>query len=373
MLRLSATPSADVLATSVCVYGAVVTTDDFPSMRITVRTSDVRLQLSAESREDHAALATQLGHAAHRTIISDYVFVRHVRQAFFSRVCDATDARAHPVTVKLSTKARLSARLAALARRESVLLLAIPQHPAIPHLQDVYDSPRAYYVVTAGRALPTLASTYAQRGPYCEGDVAVVIADLLSALVHLRRARVVHRFLSPGTVVVNADECRVRSACLVDFEMASLVDDDKNDISVPSVLDVLREEDHMRRLHSAYVPPEVYSEQFLKGSTERTAGADGGEDDDEDAADECFAQDVWAVGMIMHWMLVGCTPFDAHVESFEEVQRLVADARGMPVFSGPLWRGVTSGAKHLCASLLHADVCARLSPARAMQHPWLRL
>ena len=103
--------------------------------------------------------------------------------------------------------------------------------------------------------------------------------------------------------------------------------------------------------HAQYLAPEV------------CAGGVGG-----------YEQDVWSVGIVMHYLLVGYTPFEfENVQSVDRLVAVVAGARGMPSFSGPLWRGVTSVAKHLCASLLHADPKLRVSAESALEHPWLNM
>lgn len=372
-LRLSATPSADVLATSLCVYGATITTDEFPSWRIVIRTPSMpstRVQLFADCRADHIMLTNHLCTASRRAITDHYTFVSHARDTSFSRVCNAVDNHGQPVTVKLWAKQRLTTQSAALARREPVLLLDIPKHVCLPDVCDIFDSPRAYYVVMNGVSQDTLASNFGQFGAFAEVDVAIVIANLLQALIHISKFNVVHRFIAPNTITITTapqdSMARIAAVELTDFELAARVGDAQDSGIVPSVTDVLREHSHVLHSHAAYVPPEVYSE--LK-SGKRPDGQDHSLTQSESA----FSFDVWSVGMVMHWMLVGCTPFDSYLTSFDKVSAIIADASGMPVFSGPLWRGVSTGAKHLCANLLHAHPRLRLSPESALQHPWLRL
>lgn len=389
-LRLSATPSADVLATSLSVFGATISTDEFPSWRIVIRTAStpsLRVQLFPDSRLDHEMLTSHLNAAAQRSITSHYTFVSHSHHGLFSRVCNALDSAGCQVNVKLSSKQSLSAEHAALIRREAILLLEIGQHEAIPQICDIYDSPRAYYIVLEGFAVDTLKLDFAKRGSFDENDVAIVIANLLKALIHLRNHGIVHRLISPSTICIRSRQQntsvsaapnidRIESVQLSDFELAIRVGKSvSQDVEeMPTMSDVLRNSDEIRRSHAAYTPPEAYQKRYPTTvyDTENRTSQVGGIERDHDI-DLMFAHDVWSVGMVMHWMLVGCTPFDAHTGSFERVSALVADARGMPVFSGPLWRGVSTGAKHLCATLLHADSHLRISPNRALQHPWLRL
>lgn len=403
-LRLSATPSADVLATSLCVFGATITTDEFPSWRIVIKTpalpSATRVQLFADSRVDHVMLTNHLLTAAHRSITDHYTFVSHSRDTLFSRVCNALDDHGNAVCVKLWTKQRLTTQSAALARREPVLLLDMAKHETIPDVCDIYDSPRAYYVVINGLCQNTLLSNFYQFGAFAEVDVALVIANLLNALTHIQQYNVVHRFIAPNTVTITTAQrdsmARIQRVQLSDFELANRVGDAQDSGIIPCVTDVLKQYPHVLRSHAAYVPPEVYINASAK-ATRTTARSNAKEhagrrstgdinsnaavsasspqsdDDGEQNAQLAFAHDVWSVGMVMHWMLVGCTPFDAHLSCYDKAAALIADASGMPVFSGPLWRGVSTGAKHLCSNLLHADPRYRLSPQRALQHPWLRL
>ena len=86
-------------------------------------------------------------------------------------------------------------------------------------------------------------------------------------------------------------------------------------------------------------------------------------------------QDVWSVGILMHYLLVGCTPFENVPGDYDlnSLMDMISKTRGMPNFAGFQWRGVTSEAKHLCASLLHADSRVRVTPTQALSHPWLTL
>lgn len=401
------------------MYGAAITTDDFPSPRIVIRTAAVKTKsvtkivLCADSKADHIALAAHLCNASKRSISNDYTFSTHVRDGLFARLCVAhDDASAHAVSVKVVSKALQAQRyVGQLVRREPVILLCLPAHATLAKIRDVYESARAYYIVTD--ALPQQTLTHAMKyRTFCERDVAVVVSDLLAALLQLRAAGLVHRLICPDTVAVEQDESRVRGVTLTDFEMAIRPKQTMHTPQqhtqpqhanydglppCPSLTALLEEDEGLRRQHAAYIPPEVYAPSSDDGqghaledddadsagnADSRSSGdAEGDAEGDEEGERErereesenvAFAHDVWSVGMVMHWMLVGCTPFDEHVDSYDTVRSLVADAHGMPVFSGPLWRGVTPGAKHLCASLLHADARTRLTPSRALQHPWLR-
>lgn len=358
-LRYSATPSQDILANSVLVYGASVTAEEFPTLKIVVRPKEgPRIAIYPESKTDHAEWLRELQHASCRCLTHAYAFSADLRPTAFGRTSTALELDTSTlVSVKTISKYALSAPHVAAARKEPIVLLSIPEHPNVVAIADMYESARSIYLVTEHIPSISLEQLVLQRGAVCEADVATIIHDLLSALVHLHHYGVAHRLLCPENVLVeqSADPSGraskgasvITRAQLCNFELSvSSVDTDEP----TSLLDSFSENGPLYLQHAMYLAPEV------------CAGKIGD-----------YAQDVWSLGILMHYLLVGCTPFDNGMSNLSNLCRVIAATKGMPSFSGPLWRGISSGAKHLCASMLHADPNARIKATYALEHPWLNM
>ena len=80
------------------------------------------------------------------------------------------------------------------------------------------------------------------------------------------------------------------------------------------------------------------------------------------------AVDVWALGVILHIMLVGYSPFWA--SSDEQLRALIA--RGKVRFEANDWLEISLEAKDLVASMLRADPAERITIDEALQHPFVR-
>lgn len=303
-----------------------------------------KIVLYPEGRKDFVEWYGELVRASGRCLTHVYRFRNDLRQGGFGRISVAEErGMNHVVCVKVTRKHQWDSRHVAMARKEAIVLLAMPQHDNCVAIVDMYESARTLYLVTEHGGGRTVAEWVAERGSVCEEDVAAVVGAVLRALTHLHRWGVVHRMVCPDNVVVaEAGKC-VR---LWNFEMAiSGIDCDE----AKGVVHSMGLEGPLGLRHAVYVAPEV------------AGGAVGG-----------YEQDVWSAGILMHYLLVGCTPFGA-AAGIDAALGMIGATRGRPSFSGPLWRGISSGAMHLCASMLHADPAERVSAAHALHHPWLNV
>ncbi|KAI0558056.1 serine:threonine protein kinase Chk2 [Gracilaria domingensis] len=230
---------------------------------------------------------------------------------------------------------------------EAVTLLCMPDHRNIVPILDVFESARTLYLVTDYADANTLTEVVQYRGMLCEADVATIVSGLLRALVHMQHSQLVHRLICPDNILLLPHHDNIAVPVLHNFEYAVSNADLKDSTSMSKCYS---EHGPLSLSQLAYIAPEV-------------ARGDVGDSQ----------QDVWSVGILMHFLLVGCTPFDDNLSSLDNLTRTIASTRGKPTFSGALWGGVTSGAKDLCASLLHSNAKYRVSASDALLHPWLNL
>ncbi|CAN8071582.1 unnamed protein product [Agarophyton chilense] len=347
-LRYSATPGHPILGGCITVYGAHVSSEEFPMARICLRTSQLRLYISAESRQDHVQFFQQLLSASNRSLTSVYKFRNDLRDSGLGRCSAAVDMHTGlPVCVKVTTKAQRTVSQVAQAMNEAVILLCMRDHPNIVPIVDLYESARTLYLVTDYADANTLTEVVQYRGMLCEADVATIISGLLRALVHMQQAQIVHRLICPDNLLLLPDHDNIAVPVLHNFEYAISAADTEDCTS----------------MSRCYTPDGPLSLSQLAYMAPEVARGEVGD----------HQQDVWSVGILMHFLLVGCTPFDDNLSSLDILANTIASTRGKPTFSGALWGGVTSGAKHLCASLLHSNAKHRVSAFDALLHPWLSL
>ena len=78
--------------------------------------------------------------------------------------------------------------------------------------------------------------------------------------------------------------------------------------------------------------------------------------------------DAWAIGVISYFLLAGYTPFDRD-STAEEMRAIV---HGEYAFEPEVyWAGVSDSALDFINRLLTVDPASRMTPAQALDHPWL--
>lgn len=356
------------------LYGASVSSDEFGGFRIVIKPKDgERVVLLCDTKKDWFKWLDALEVAVKRSIKNEYEVQEQLRATFgFGKTCLAVDREnGLTVSVKTTGKSSLTPELIALARGESMSRLMLQDHPNLLDVLDVYESARHLYLVTEYVAGDSLDELVKRRRAVCEADAAVIILELLKALTHMHSMGAIHRLVLPHNVLVVPGATRkpvttsplrrmlvtrhyaIAGVKLCNFETtASNYVRDRNGVreAPVSMLKVIDGTSPLHLDHIAYLAPEVVT------------GEVGG-----------CPQDLWSLGILMHYLLVGVTPFDSFYSSIPQAIEVISKSRRMPMptLSGPMWNGISSGARHLCSNLLQADASLRPSAADAISHPWL--
>ncbi|KAK9510706.1 hypothetical protein O3M35_005441 [Rhynocoris fuscipes] len=161
-----------------------------------------------------------------------------------------------------------------------------------------------------------------------------IMRQLFEALQYVHSKSIVHRDLKPENILLD-DATNVK---LTDFGFAK----------------VLNEEEELTDLCGTpgYLAPEV-----LKASMYNDAGGYG------------QAVDVWACGVIMYTLLVGCPPF-WHRKQIVMLRNIM---EGKYSFASPEWADVSNEAKDLIKRLLVVDPLKRLTAKGALAHNFFNI
>ncbi|KAF8039290.1 hypothetical protein BT93_B1732 [Corymbia citriodora subsp. variegata] len=213
-----------------------------------------------------------------------------------------------------------------LENEPKVMSLLSP-HPHVVSIVDCFDSPDSVSIVMELCERRTLFDLVAHR-PLPEPEAFRYAEQLLSAVAHCHRLRVVHRDVKPDNVLLD-DRGSLK---LADFGSAIWLGGEGR-ATAEGVVGT-----------PYYVAPEVllgreYNEKV----------------------------DVWSVGVILYIMVSGVPPFygDSVEEIFEKV------VRGNLRFPTKHFRGVSADVKDLLRKMICRDVNRRISAEQALRHPWI--
>ncbi|XP_008487758.1 phosphorylase b kinase gamma catalytic chain, skeletal muscle/heart isoform isoform X2 [Diaphorina citri] len=209
------------------------------------------------------------------------------------------------------------------------ILRLVAGHPFIIQLHDVFESETFIFLVFElcknGELFDHLTSVVALT----EKKTRYIMRQLFEALEHVHNHSVVHRDLKPENILLD-DQMNVK---LTDFGFAR----------------VLKKGEKLMDLCGTpgYLAPEVLRANMF-----------------EDATGYGQAVDVWACGVIMYTLLVGCPPF-WHRKQMVMLRNIM---EGKYSFSSPEWNDISEDPKDLIRKLLIVTPEDRYSVKEALNH-----
>lgn len=225
----------------------------------------------------------------------------------------------------------LSERTVAQLDREISTLSSAQLHPHVVRFHGATRVGPWLFVLMEKMEGDILTDVLNQQG-LDEARARRVVRQLLRALAHLHRRRIVHGDVKPENILTGCDaDCDIK---LADFGSAALLDDaaDQSVSRPPSGTGSTGT--------ALYSSPEV-----LK-------------------VGECvsLASDMWSVGVATYVLLSGCFPFSSTHDALHR----------RPSFAGEPWRSqLSSSARAFIEALLHHDPARRLTAEEALHHAWL--
>jgi calcium-dependent protein kinase len=231
---------------------------------------------------------------------------------------------------KLITKKALTGfQIAPAALQRELAALKALNHPNLAQIAEIYEDPHQFIIVqNSYQGGPILEQITAIRD-YSEGKVASLVKQLISAVTYCHQHRVMHRDLSPDTVILDPSATPL-SLKITDFGVLSFIDVHK---SLSGRFGTVY-----------YCAPEVFSGVY-----------------DE----RC---DLWSCGVIMHVLLMGYPPFQGL--SDRETQVLIEEE--IINFHDSKYGNVSESAKNLLHRLLIKAPSHRITGEETIAHQWFR-
>uniref|UniRef100_A0A7S2WQD9 cGMP-dependent protein kinase n=1 Tax=Mucochytrium quahogii TaxID=96639 RepID=A0A7S2WQD9_9STRA len=251
-----------------------------------------------------------------------------------------------------------SAMSAEALLEEVEVLKRVRGHDNIIHLIDVMYCCGKYYVVTelceGGEILDHLIS----HGPFTEDAAGTLLCRITSAIEHIHRCGYVHLDIKPENLVFagkkNVDDCRI-----IDFGMAHKISE------VAGALSMVKGDKGSRVGTMAYWSPEQVAS---------VVGKDGRNLSDVQrklVESDPRACDMWALGVVLYIMLLGCHPFDPLGQGNErEMAKAILRGKYRFDIHGDQLR-LGEEAKDLISGLLDPNPATRYTTRDVLEHPLL--
>ncbi|XP_076255595.1 phosphorylase kinase gamma isoform X3 [Rhynchophorus ferrugineus] len=218
-------------------------------------------------------------------------------------------------------------------KQEVNILRTVVGHPYIIELQDVFESSTFIFLVFElckhGELFDYLTSVVTLS----EKKTRYIMKQVFEGVQHIHSRGVVHRDLKPENILLD-DNLNVK---ITDFGFAKKLE--KGEL-----------------LHDLCGTPGYLAPETLKTNMF------------EDAPGYSFEVDIWACGVIMYTLLVGCPPF-WHRKQMVMLRNIM---EGKYSFSSPEWTDISESPKDLIRKLLVVDPKQRISIEEALQHEFFQ-
>ncbi|KAL0266607.1 UNVERIFIED_CONTAM: hypothetical protein PYX00_009104 [Menopon gallinae] len=221
-----------------------------------------------------------------------------------------------------------------LTLQEISILRTVAGHPYIVELHDVFESPTFIFLVFElcknGELFDYLTSVVALS----EKKTRYIMRQVFEALDYIHSKNIVHRDLKPENILLD-ESMNVK---ITDFGFAKIV----------------KEGNKLDELCGTpgYLAPETLQVRLFEGA--------------EGYGKEV---DVWACGVIMFTLLVGCPPF-WHRKQMVMLRNIM---EGKYSFSSPEWADISEPPKDLIRKLLVVDPKKRITVKEAMNHQFFKV
>ncbi|XP_063590979.1 phosphorylase b kinase gamma catalytic chain, skeletal muscle/heart isoform-like isoform X3 [Penaeus indicus] len=218
--------------------------------------------------------------------------------------------------------------------REVEVLRLVAGHPYIIELHDVFESSTFIFLVFELCEHGELFDHLTTVVTLSEKKTKVIMRQLLEALAHVHGKGIVHRDLKPENILLD-DNYNIK---LTDFGFAK----------------VLAPSETLTELCGTpgYLAPELLRCNMIEGSPGYG-----------------HPVDLWACGVIMYTLLVGCPPF-WHRKQMVMIRNIM---EGKYSFQSPEWDDITDAPKDLISKLLVVEPSKRITVQEALAHDFFQI
>lgn len=206
-------------------------------------------------------------------------------------------------------------------------ILKTLDHPNILKIFEYFEDDKNYYIVMEFCSEGDLFDELERVKYLDEKNTANIIAQILAGLAYIHNRQIVHRDIKLENILICNKEKEIHIK-IIDFNIATFYKGKKLSKFTGT---------------SYYIAPEVIDQSY-----------------DE----KC---DIWSCGVIMHFLLSGCFPFNGI--SRDEILEKIANAKLN--LTGLRWSNISTPAKDLLKILLDKNPKTRITASQALNHPWV--
>lgn len=218
-------------------------------------------------------------------------------------------------------------------KKEMNVLRMCAQHPYIIELHETFESATFIFLVFEMCRKGELFDYLTEVVTLSEKRARQIMRQLLEAVAFVHSKRIVHRDLKPENILLD-DTLTVK---LSDFGFASVINTEHELMDLCGT--------------PGYLAPEVLKVSMY-----------------DEVAGYGRPVDMWAIGVIMYTLLVGCPPFWHR----KQMYMLRAIMEGKYSFHNPEWDDISDAPKDLISRLLVVDPSKRLTADEALEHPFFK-
>ncbi|KAJ7343907.1 CAMK/CAMK1 protein kinase [Mycena albidolilacea] len=220
-----------------------------------------------------------------------------------------------------------------LVRNEIAVLKQISgRNPNIAILHDYFETANNLYLCFDLYSGGELFDRICSRSSYYEADAAALIRTIMSGVLVIHNAGIVHQDLKPENLLFRT-KASDADIMITDFGLSRIMDEGK----ACMLTDVCGT--------PGYMAPEIF---LSKGHGKPV--------------------DIYAMGVVTYFLLVGYTPFNRATPKEEDMARIAGTYRFEPK---KYWGNISEVACSFVRACLAMDPQQRLTAAQALDHPWL--